>query len=536
MEEIDNTQRGGPKGRPVSAVPGQSERQAHQFETILSALEDFVYLFDLEGRFTYVNRPLLDLWGKTLPEVIGKDFEDLDYPPELVELHRQQIEKVITTGRSLRAENPYTNPEGQTGYYEYIFVPIFDPQGEVSAVAGVTRDITHRKQAEEELRMAKEEAEAANQAKSAFLAAMSHEIRTPLTSIIGFASLLERETQPPAQEYAQLIEQGGRRLMDTLTAVLTLAKLEAGQIDLHLAPLTVADEVRNVAEMYQMQAAEKDLALEVQVAPQAEDARARLDRGAFTSILQNLISNAIKFTEKGGLTVTVDFEESALATGSIQVRVEDTGIGIDDAFLPQLFNAFEQESEGIERSHEGAGLGLALTKRLVDLLGGTIEVESEKESGSRFTISFPLVRGEPSTAPPGDVDVLDRPTGRRILVIEDNMDTRFFVKTLLEQDYEVAIANSGKQALAMTLERMQEGEHHPYDLVLADINLGSDLSGTDVLRKLRQEPVYQNVPFLALTAYALPGDREQFLQAGFDAYLAKPFTADELLDALAQLL
>jgi PAS domain S-box-containing protein len=180
-------------------VSGATASERHPFEAILSALEDFVYVFDRDGRFTYVNRSLLELWGKTLPEVVGKTFKDLDYPPELVELHRTQIEEVIATGRPLRAENPYTNPEGQTRYYEYIFVPLFDEQDEVSAVAGVTRDITDRKQAE-----------VANQAKSAFLAAMSHEIRTPLTAIIGFASLLEREISPPAHGHAYCCPDAGQ--------------------------------------------------------------------------------------------------------------------------------------------------------------------------------------------------------------------------------------------------------------------------------------------------------------------------------------
>lgn len=524
------------EGADERPVPGVSPPQAHPFEAILSAVEDFVYVFDRDGRFTYVNRPLLELWGKTLPEVLGKTFEDLDYPPELVELHRTQIKKVIATGRSLRAENPYTNPEGQTRYYEYIFVPLFGAQDEVSAVAGVTRDITDRKQAEEELRMAKRQAEAANQAKSTFLAAMSHEIRTPLTAILGFASLLERETSPPAQEHAQLIERGGRRLMDTLTAVLTLAKLEAGQTDIQLTALTVADEVRDVAEMHQVRAAENDLTLKVQVAPEAEAAKARLDPGALTSILQNLISNAIKFTEEGGVTVTVDVAEPTLATSAIQITVEDTGDGIDETFLPQLFRAFEREEEGGERRREGAGMGLALVKRLVDLMGGTIEVESEKGVGSRFTVAFPLLRGASPAAPSEASAVRDRPTGQRVLVVEDNPDTLFFVKTLLEADYNIETATAGEEALEMARAGIRGGTEASYDIVLTDINLGMGLSGTDVLRALRQEPAYQGVPFLAFTAYALPGDRGEFLQAGFDAYLAKPFTVDELLEELAQLL
>jgi CheY-like chemotaxis protein/anti-sigma regulatory factor (Ser/Thr protein kinase) len=329
--------------------------------------------------------------------------------------------------------------------------------------------------------------------------------------------------------------------MDTLTSVLTLAKLEAGQTDIELTALTVADEVRSVAEMHQVRAAEKGLTLEVEIASEAEEAKARLDPGALTSIVQNLVSNAIKFTEEGGVTVAVDVTGSTLATSEVQIIVEDTGVGMSDAFLPQLFQAFRREEKKAEHSREGAGMGLALVKRLVDLMGGTVAVESEKGVGSRFTVSFPLLHGASPSASVEDStsteasDARDRPTGQRILVIEDNQDTLFFVKTLLEVDYDLDTATTGEEALEMVREGEQDGAA-THDLVLTDINLGPGLSGTDVLRELRQEPAYQDVPFMVFTAYALPGDRGEFLHAGFDGYLAKPFTADELLDELAQLL
>jgi signal transduction histidine kinase len=242
---------------------------------------------------------------------------------------------------------------------------------------------------------AKEEAETAGQLKSAFLANMSHEIRTPLTSIIGFAEAIGDE--PAVQEkggnvarFATLIAKSGNRLLETLDSVLDLSQLEAGSMEITAEPVEVTAEIEEAASLIEPRATEAGLEVSVELPERSLWARA--DRGALQRILNNLLGNAVKFTEADG-SIAV---RAATAGESVKFEVEDTGMGIDPDRLPELFEPFKQASDGPERSHEGSGLGLAVTKRLVDRMGGAIDVETAVGDGTTFTVSLPR------TEPPSD--------------------------------------------------------------------------------------------------------------------------------------
>jgi len=259
---------------------------------------------------------------------------------------------------------------------------VYRKDGRPRRMSGIIMDITTRKQAEQELKAAKEEAEEMSRLKSAFLANVSHEIRTPLTSIIGFAEVLVEEVPEAHQGGAEKIVQSGHRLMQTLDSVLDLSMIEAGEFSLDCRPFDLAAEVRQRAELLRPTAERKGLDLAIDVPASAVEVH--LDPNCLDRILTNLLTNAIKFTEEGNVNVRVRTRPSAVV-----VQVADTGIGIGDDFQSELFEAFKQESGGLQREHQGTGLGLSITKELVDMMEGDIVVESQKGSGTTFTVRFP---------------------------------------------------------------------------------------------------------------------------------------------------
>jgi PAS domain S-box-containing protein len=514
----------------------EASRKIHFQASLLNAVEQSVIATDKEGRIISWNRFAESLYGWRAEEVVGRYVSEVT-PSKTSQPVAAAIMKRLKSGESWSGEFEVQRRDGTTFPAYVIDSPILDEDGKIMGIVGVSIDMTLRKNAEEAMRVAKEAAEAANEAKTVFLANMSHEIRTPLTAMIGFASLLSRQLEGKPRTYAQRIEDGGKRLTETLSAILTLARLETGRVEIDLEELVVSDEVREIATMIQPQAERKGLRFEVSVASRAAQARMRVDRGAFTSILQNLVSNAVKFTEKGGVTITVDVDEpsSAARPGSqVHIHVVDTGIGIDTSFMAHIFEPFKQESSGLSRSHEGSGLGLSIAHQLAEKMHGRVTVVSEKGHGSRFTVSFPLVTEpdrpaakEPHRKLPGNG------TRPRMLVVEDNEDTSLLIETLLEDRCEVVLARNGLEALEAV---RAAAESDRFDAMLLDVNLESSHDGTSLLRQILAMPPYRSIPVAALTAHALPGDRERFLSQGFTAYLSKPFMPRDLHGLVSSLL
>lgn len=403
-------------------------------------------------------------------------------------------------------------------------VRVVRSEGDVVTSAGVMFDITERKESERALFEAKEKAEELARLKSNFLANMSHEIRTPLTSIIGFAEILEAEPTADVISKAQFIRGSGHRLMMTLDSVMDFAQLESGSLRLDVARVDVMSHTRDLRQMFDLQAKQKGLYLKFDC--EHTKILAYADPAALFRVLTNLISNAIKFTTEGGVHVTIRQEEA-----SVCFDIADTGIGIGEEFLGQLFEDFKQESEGFARNYEGVGLGLSITKRLVDLMGGSITVASRRGEGSTFSVRLPMgasaMRENDSESASGRSS---RARSASILVVEDQDDAQNLLRHLLRPNYQVDIATSAEDAFAAA-------ERSQYDLILMDINLGgTSRNGTEVLKVLRRWPAYAGVPIIACTAYALPGDDERFLAEGFDGYLGKPFRKVDLFNIVQELL
>ena len=400
-----------------------------------------------------------------------------------------------------------------------------DEQGRALRMLGNVHDVTDKKHFEQTLRLAKERAEEASRIKNSILANLSHEIRTPMTAILGFSELLTRELNPgPQRRHAEIIHGGGRRLLHLLDSIIDLARLESNRVDLRCQPHPLRNSIDTVMNLFSLQAENRGIELKADI---EADLIVNTDARAEEQVLTNLLNNAIRFTPKGSISIKARTETVSEGQTRARVEVRDTGIGISDDFLPHIFDEFRQESEGFSRTHEGSGLGLSITRKLLARMNGEIRVESRKGEGTTVLVFLP-------TSSPGEAKEDDPMAGQgtkralpekkppaNILVVEDDEHCRLFFEESLSRHRVVSVTNAQD-----ALEQARVGQ---FDLVFMDINLkGSEMSGDQVLPLLRAIPGYAHVPIHALTAFTMKGDKERFLDSGFDGYLAKPVEGDEL--------
>jgi len=356
----------------------------------LNSIPGAFYLIDQNFRFRRWNRQLEEVTGYSTKELKGITPLRL-FVKEDRERVAERIRTVFEEGLAVVEAKVQTKDGDRIPFYlTGAKVHIEDDP----YLVGMGIDISERVAAEEALKEAKQEAEEMNRLKSVFLANMSHEIRTPLTSILGFVDVLDEEVEGEAHRIVEMIRESGHRLKETLTSVLELARLERESAEVGSERCDLVERVENTLDLMQPQIESNGLELAVEVP--SEPLYLQADPKVLHRVLTNLVSNAIKFTEEGGIRVTV-----AAAEDDAVLNVSDTGIGISDDFLDQIFDEFRQESEGLTRAHEGSGLGLTITQRLVELMGGTIEAESTKGEGSTFTVRLPQAdsKDEPEAIP-----------------------------------------------------------------------------------------------------------------------------------------
>jgi CheY-like chemotaxis protein len=400
------------------------------------------------------------------------------------------------------------------------------------------RDITAEKQTEEALRLANLEMERALRMKDEFLATMSHELRTPLNAVLGISESLAEQVVGPLNEkqarYINVINESGRHLLDLINDILDLAKMEAGKLTLDIGRVnlqTVGEtSLRMIRELAQKKQQNVSLALDAGLDfIQADERRLK-------QMLVNLLSNAVKFTPQGG---KLGLEmRGALDKTQVIFTVWDTGIGIEAGDLPHLFQPFVQLDAGLTREQLGTGLGLTLVAQMARLHGGSVNVESQPGKGSRFTILLPWIKTESTADQPGEQNnttvspnpVVVRQAGpHTILLVEDTEAVSMLVQDYLETaGYRVAVAKDGWEGISQA-KRLRP------DLILMDIQMPL-LNGLDATRKIRAEAGLEHVPIIALTALAMPGDRERCLAAGMNEYLSKPIRLNTLVEMIQRFL
>ncbi len=520
-----------------------------KYRMLVEGSSDLIYSIDLEGRFTFLSAGV-EKFGYTPEEVLGKSMFTFVHPDDRARI----IEKFREGFR--RGAHPSINEfqvltkDGGFRHVEEAGRIICDDQGKPVMVTGILRDVTQRSIAAEALRRGKDMAEAANRAKSTFLASVSHEIRTPMNAILGFSELvLKSHLSPEVRSQMEIIRKSGHDLLGIIDELLDLTRIESDQMRFEEKPFSLSQLLSDLRHTFEPRIRDKGIRFELDI-PTHLPERFLGDGLRIKQILTNLVGNALKFTRDGSIALSLQINlspESAAGSHQREIlfTVRDTGIGIPEDKLQAIFEPFTQVDGSYSRQYGGIGLGLAICRRLIEHMGGSISVQSILGQGSTFACRLPLMVATPDslaqTSP--QPETVPLPVGRmlQVLLAEDEPMSSLLAKTILSrQGHQVTVVDNGRDALEAV-------ERDQFDLVLMDVSM-PEMDGLEATRRIRaweqrhSETVTgsgsshpHHVPIIALTAHAMKGDEERIRSSGVDAYLTKPVMPDRLLALVAQL-
>lgn len=509
-----------------------SEKQLMLFSDALKVSMDGIIITDLKGEMTYCNPAAEKMYGYHQGELIGKHVSILNIDT----LQSDEILSTVEQEKSWVGEVIQKKKDNTIFPISLTTALIQNEKNEVQGTLGIARDISNRKQIEHDLKIAKNQAETANQAKSKFLANMSHEIRTPLNAIVGFSQILlnkaRTEEVPLPSEFNQHLEYiktSGQNLSELINNILDLAKIEAGKMTVTEEELNLKQLFEGIYHINKAQASEKHLQFSYQW-----DSKLPLfiqsDRTMLNEILMNLTGNAIKFTPaRKKVTMKASQEE-----GFLLLEVEDEGIGILPDHLETIFDAFEQEGDTTTSQFGGTGLGLTITKNIVSMLNGTIHLKSVPGEGSVFSVRLPLKAVEMKKTSQGEVIAPQFAKDNVILMFEDNpMNTEMMQFYFEDLELSLQVASSGEEGIK-TLKTLQDEGSLP-DLILMDMHMPG-MSGLETTKNILKNPEFAHIPIVILSADAFIEQQNSAFEAGVRDYLSKPFDLRDLETILVKYL
>lgn len=501
-----------------------------RYTAIFESARDVIYTLNMEGAFSSLNRAFVDLTGYEKSEMIGKHFRNYIHPDD-IKVAIKNFDALSKGGYPPVHELRVLTKSGDYRYAEITSVPLKDEHDVIGAI-GIARDVTLRKQTELELIRAKNVAEQSKKYQEQFLANITHEIRTPMNAIMGMSQLLLQSTLNPNQhEFVDAIKLSAENLLVIINDILDLSKIQAGKMTLENKTFNLDDFINGLFSTLKYKAEEKSLQFEKHIDSSIH--RFLLgDKTRLNQVLLNILSNAIKFTDKGAVILDVKEGKSSPAKAQLIFEISDTGIGIAQDKLGVIFDNFKQASEDTTRLYGGTGLGLTIARQLVELMGGRITVKSEVGKGSVFTVTLDF---EKSNAPDESVaeQVIDKPllTDVDVLVVEDNNFNKLLIKNiLLGWKANVDMADNGQIAVDML-------RNKKYDIVLMDIQMPvmDGYQATEYIRHQLTAP-QNEVPIIAVTAHATLTERERCEKSGMNDFVSKPLESEKLFKKMKALI
>jgi two-component system, sensor histidine kinase and response regulator len=517
------------RATPFDALLLENSRQHAWMIGMINAIPDAVSYRDVNGVFLGCNEAFARICGRSCSAIVGCTVAELF--PELAGLILARDSEVLSSSQQCTHDDLVAFEGGTRAHLETVRSPVRDSAGKVIGVLAIGRDITQRKRGEDEIRRAKEIAEEATRMKSDFLANMSHEIRTPMNAIIGLSHLvLKTELTPRQRDYIAKVQTSGQHLLGVINDILDFSKVEAGKLDLESAEFELEKLLDNTSSLISEKSHAKGLELVFEVAP---DVPPHLvgDSLRLGQILLNYANNAVKFTEKGEIVISVRASERTDKDVLLHFRVQDTGIGLTPEEMGRLFQSFSQADTSTTRKFGGTGLGLAISKKLAELMGGQVGVESEPGKGSTFWFSAKVGIGAGVKR-----ELLPNPDlrGRRALVVDDNDHARAVIVDMLEgMTFLTSEASCG--AAAVEEVRRAAATPHPYDVVYLDWRMPG-MDGMETARQIRSLGLASAPMFLMVTAYGREEVIKEAEHAGIQNVLVKPVSPSILFDTTMSVL